>query len=464
MKRIFIETLFIISMVIGPIALFGQPTARKPVAGLAESLTPEKALQHYLHNGDSSFHWEIRDQYEINRAMVFDLLLVSQTWREIKWAHELSLVVPNDNQFDGSLLMIVGGDDKNGIPEWANKDDHFLTVATNIAIINKAVVAVLRQTPNQPLYRGLVEDELISFTLHNFKMDGDYTWPLLFPMVKSAVRAMDAIQEFTAEKLHHPINRFVVSGASKRGWTTWLTGANDSRVEAIAPMVIDVLNMPVNLDYQIKAWHKYSIQIKDYVNLGIPQHAGSKSGLAINHMVDPYSYRNQLTMPKMIFMGTNDEYWVVDAIKNYYDSIPGQNMIMYTPNVGHDLGGGKEAFNSLSAFFGLTLAHKEYPACTWEVKTKKGEVTITVSTTPAILENAVVWSAKSKSMVFTKSLWTSRKLAGSAGKGKVEFTEKMPSSGFRAFYLDCQYKDGKGGLFTESTRMFVMDRNQLKLH
>ena len=222
--------------------------------------------------------------------------------------------------------------------------------------------------------------------------------------------------------------------------------------------------MPVNLDYQIKAWHEYSIQIEDYVKLGIPQQASSESGMAINRMVDPYSYRHQLTIPKMIFMGTNDEYWVVDAIKNYYDSIPGRNMIMYSPNVGHNLGGGKEAFNSLSAFFGITLAHKTYPACSWSARSKKGEVTITVNTTPGELVGAVVWSANSENMVFTKAEWTSREIAGATGKSKITFTEKKPSAGFRAFYMDCRYKDPNGVIFTESTRMFVMDKDELKLH
>ena len=373
------------------------------------------------------------------------------------------MVVPAEIDFDGSLLLIAGGDDKDGVPEWADKEDVFLTAATSIAVKNKALVAVLRQTPNQPLYGDRSEDQLISFTLHNFKNDGDYTWPLLFPMVKGAVRAMDAIQEFAATKLQHPIKRFVVSGASKRGWTTWLTGANDNRVVAIGPMVIDILNMPVSLDYQIKAWHTYSIQIDDYVKLGIPQQSRSESGMAINRMVDPYSYRKQLTMPKMIFMGTNDEYWVVDAIKNYYDSIPGRNMILYSPNVGHDLGGGKKAFNSLSSFFGLTLANKEYPACTWTAKEDKGTVTITVKTTPEALVGASIWSAHSKNMVFTKSRWTSRKIESSAGKSIIEFTEKLPAKGYQAFYLDCEYKDPNGGTFTESTRMFVMDKHALKL-
>jgi PhoPQ-activated pathogenicity-related protein len=234
-------------------------------------------------------------------------------------------------------------------------------------------------------------------------------------------------------------------------------------VEAIGPMVIDILNMPVNLDYQIKAWKEYSIEIEDYVKLGIPQQAHTAGGGAINTMVDPYSYRHLLTMPKMIFMGTNDEYWVVDAIKNYYDSIPGRNMIMYSPNVGHNLGGGKQAFNSLSAFFGLTLAHKIYPACSWSTKVKKGKVEVTVKATSDILDEAIVWSANSENMIFRKAVWTSRSL-GDSGKSKIVFTEHLPETGFRAFYLDLKYKDPNGGDYTESTRMFVMDKDELKLH
>lgn len=419
-------------------------------------VTPSTALQSYLHNGDKTFKWEVKDTYDIGDVKAYALLLTSQQWREHVWTHQLTVLVPKENKYDGALLFITGGSIKNGLPNWNGRDDKFNVGMADMAAKNHAIVAVLRQTPNQPLYNDLTEDELISFTLHNFKKDGDYTWPLLFPMVKSAVRAMDAVQEFSKQQLNHPVNRFVISGASKRGWTTWLTGANDKRAQAIAPMVIDVLNMPVSLDYQIKALGDYSVQIEDYVKLGIPQGAKTESGMAVTTMVDPYSYRKTLTMPKLIFMGTNDEYWVVDNIKNYLDSIPGKNLLHYVPNAGHDLGGGKEAFETLSSFFGATLTNTGYPECSWTTTVSKKGVRVNIKATKDELMDVIVWHADSPDTDFRNDKWTSNDLNISQKK-KLKITEALPTSGYRAFYVNLKYKDVNGGTYTVSTRVFMTD-------
>ena len=52
----------------------------------------------------------------------------------------------------------------------------------------------------------------------------DPTWPALLPMVKSAVRAMDTVQKHLSSLDTGALNikHFVISGGSKRGWTTWM--------------------------------------------------------------------------------------------------------------------------------------------------------------------------------------------------------------------------------------------------
>ena len=104
--------------------------------------------------------------------------------------------------------------------------------------------------PNQPLVfeqdgQQRVEDDLIAYTWMKLMKTGDPTWTARMPMVKSAVRAMDAIQAVMASDAggRLQVDGFVVAGGSKRGWTTWLTGAVDKRVVAIVPIVIDILNV-----------------------------------------------------------------------------------------------------------------------------------------------------------------------------------------------------------------------------
>ena len=93
--------------------------------------------------------------------------------------------MPKEVAHDGALLLITGGSIKEGIPNWSSNEEDKKSISfAQVAQKNKAIVAIVRQVPNQPLYDGLTEDALISFTLHNYKNDKDPTWPLLFPMVK----------------------------------------------------------------------------------------------------------------------------------------------------------------------------------------------------------------------------------------------------------------------------------------
>lgn len=418
----------------------------------------KNALQSYLNIKDDKFKWEIRKKEKFRDITAYSVKLTSQQWREHTWIHQLMIYVPESVEQDGALLFITGGSVKDGEPNWRKPDERAEGFA-DMAHKNKAIVALLYHTPNQPLYGDLTEDQLISYTLHNFKNDKDYTWPLLFPMVKGAIKGMDAIQEFSSQKLNKEITRFTVSGGSKRGWTTWLTGAHDKRVEAIAPMVIDVLNMPVSLDYHVKAWNEYSIQIEDYTKLEIPQQVRTPDGDAIAQMVDPYSYRSKLTMPKMIFIGTNDEYWPVDAIKHYIDEIPGKNAIHYVPNAGHDLGDGIQALTALNAFWGNTLMKNQYNLFAYETNQANNQVELNLKAGTDKLVNAYVWSCTSDDRDFRDNEFSSEEIG--IDKQNVKATVAFPKSGFKAFYIDLEYKSPTGGTYVQSTRMFVADQNEI---
>lgn len=420
---------------------------------------PENALEHYLLNGDTSYRYELKDSGKIGNTTTYQLLLTSQKWKGITWRHQLTVMVPSQLQYKGALLIVSGGSNTNEQPNWSTRDGLW-PVAAQMAETNHSVVAILKQTPNQPLMEGRKEDALISYTLQQYKNDGDHEWPLLFPMVKSALRSMDAVQDFSRKKSILPVEEFLVAGASKRGWTTWLTAASgDKRVKAIAPMVIDMLNMPLSLNAQLKAYGSYSEQIEDYVKLEIPQSTGSKKGKAVTTMIDPYSYKEKLTVPKLIFIGTNDEYWTVDAIKWYINDLPGQTMIHYVPNAGHDLGGGVQALQTLSAFYGKMLQEKPYPILKNSSRVESGKVKLKIVVNKDELQEVNIWSAISTDMDFRNEKWS----LSSMGKGEAENIVEvdLPKEGYKAFYVDFKY-NGQQGSYISSTRMYLLSANGIE--
>lgn len=434
-----------------------------PAARLAaqSAVKPDSALAAYLGNGDYTYNWELKETLPANRMTVYHLLLTSQKWHDAVWTHQLSVIVPDRVDNEQVLLMITGGSTTAGQPEWREgASERLLAPLGEIAVRNRAVAALVRQVPNQPLYDSLKEDALISYTLHRYRQDGDATWPLLFPMTKSAVRAMDAVTEFCAEQLGQRVAGFVVTGASKRGWTTWLAASQDDRVIAAAPMVIDVLNMPRSIQYQIEAFGGYSEQIRDYADLGILQSFSTPEGEAIVTMIDPYSYRRSLTMPKLLLMGTNDPYWVTDNVKNYLDSIPGQNFLHYIPNAGHDLRGGDEAMRTLGGFFSTLLTHEPFPACDYLTRSDGRALTITVGVDAGRLKQAELWSAVSPTRDFRQAEWSSSPLA-KPERDELVVSVPYPADGYSAFYIDLTYTAPNGQDYKLSTRVFMTDKGQL---
>ena len=180
----------------------------------SKPITPETALQAYLYNGDKSFKWEVQDKKKGDGVMLYRLQYTSQTWRGIAWKHEMFVMVPDILKYNDALLFITGGHNTNTVPSTHKWDEELVTSLSKIAKTNMSIVSLIWQVPNQPLYGDLTEDALISYTLHQYLGDHDFTWPLLFPMTKSAIRGMDVVQQFSKKEIKRKVCHFIVCGAS----------------------------------------------------------------------------------------------------------------------------------------------------------------------------------------------------------------------------------------------------------
>ncbi len=370
------------------------------------------ALATYIAAPDTSTKWELVRKVTIDESDVWQLTLTSQTWQGIPWTHDLLVIRPKAAPRTDQMLLINSGGSFNPM-----KPEGLMLGATLAQSINSPV-AVLLGIPRQPLFGGKREDDLIAETFIKYLETGDESWPLLFPMVKSLVKAMDALQEFTGKEWEQRTEKFIVNGASKRGWTAWLTAAADPRVSAIAPMVIDMLNLTAQLPHQEESFGKISDQIRPYTKRGLIPIKDTAREKKLWAMVDPFTYREKYTMPKLIVLGNNDPYWTTDALNLYWDEIPGPKYISYTPNAGHNLTETSEdgkrnpmrAINNVSAFVRLQLQGKLPPEISWKHSdTPEGELQldVTAATQP---EKARLWYATAPTKDFRKARWQSKDL------------------------------------------------------
>jgi PhoPQ-activated pathogenicity-related protein len=365
---------------------FGMAHGQQPIA--------RTALDDYIAKPDTTYKWELAKTIPGPQATTYVLELTSQTWRnqpEVDrpvWKHWLTIVKPAKVDFDTAFIRIGGG--ANGTPPPNRADPN--TVA--MAVQTHSVTMELGQIPNQPLtFNGdgkpRKEDDLIAYCWIKYLDTGDATWLPRLPMVKSVVRAMDAATEFLASPAGGglTLKHFVVAGGSKRGWTTWLTGVADPRVVAIIPIVIDIVNVQATMQNHFAAYGFWAPSVGDYVHHKVMERSESPAYAEMLKIIDPYSYRARLTMPKFILNAAGDQFFTPDSSRFYFDDLVGPKYLRYVPNGDHSLRD-TDAPQSLLAFYNAILMKSQIPTLTW--KMKDGTLEAKPSTKPI---EAKLWQA-----------------------------------------------------------------------
>jgi PhoPQ-activated pathogenicity-related protein len=413
--------------------------------------TSPGALAAYVARPDSSFGWREVASGRVGSAEYVEYLMTSQTWRGIPWKHQLFVLRPANMTRDSrhGLLFIHGGRWK---PEYEaeRRQAQLPGEALLFARLAEAIggpVAVLRQVPFEPIFDRR-EDALIAHTFDQYLQTGESDWPLLQPMVKSAVRAMDAVQSIVRERWDASLDSFTVSGASKRGWTAWLTAATDKRVMAVAPMVIDILNMRAQMDHQRATWGEFSDEIRDYSALDLPTRLKTPRGEELLSMVDPFSYRERLTQPKLILLSTNDRYWPLDALKFYWPGLPSPKHVLYVPNQGHGLRDIDRVIGGLSAVHRYAAAGKPLPSTTWSFASAKDVLTIEVKSDRPT-QGVLIWNARSPTRDFRDAHWTSRECART-DDGHACSADRA-DQGYTAAFAETLFRDEGNPAFSTTT-------------
>ena len=408
----------------------------------------ETALDRYVKKPDPTYRWKLEKTLPGRGFTTYVVDMTSQTWRTADdvdrtvWKHHLLIVKPDAARTNTAMLFIGGGTNRDRPPRQADEEIQAL------ALGSKSVVAQLATVPNQPLVFGgdgqeRLEDDLIAYTWDKFLTTGDPTWIAQLPMTKSAVRAMDTVQALLADQPGGglKIERFVVAGASKRGWTTWLTAAVDQRVVAIIPIVIDVLNTRRSMKHHHAAYGFWAPAIGDYVRHGITARIDTPETLELMKIVDPYAYRDRLTMPKYIVNTTGDQFFLPDSSQFYFTDLPGEKHLRYVPNTDHMMEG-SDAMESVLAFYRALLEGKSRPEFSWQVGAD-GSINVTTEDKPQEIRLWQATAAESRDFRL-ETIGPAFKTSPLEDQGGDKYVAKVPppAKGWTAFFVELVYPSG----------------------
>jgi PhoPQ-activated pathogenicity-related protein len=451
----------------------------------------ETVMEQYVKQPDSAFQYElVKTVYDvIYTTYIFEI--TSQKWHpdEVepgKWKHWLTIVEPrllgeyteyipffSLVRSDTALLYILRGD-----AEHKDRPSEASPQAVQLAISTHSITAEIHGIPidpvafldEQPEKYGTIwcsddnpfkkdeecellrsEDSLQARSIDLALSTGDFTWALMAPMAKAVIRGMDVIQEFLQQRNlgRLVVNSFVLTGHSKRGHIAWLTGALDERVVGVAPVSYDLLNISEQIALQETSWPERSPEQDANEEFDLYTRYKTETGTRLIADTDPYAYRDRLTIPALILVGTGDPYSCSDSVNLYLNELPGETRIFYVPNAGHDIRELAEVENSIAAFYRHIINNQPMPEFSWN-GLEEGLFTVTagqqkpVAVKLWVATNPVNRDFRQPADNETAIQWTSTAIEDS-GDGTYTGVVPPPETGYRAFYVELMYKDTKEG-------------------
>lgn len=206
--------------------------------------------------------------------------LLSQHWSPddmvtpAQWRHNVDIYIPETAKEHHALVVVNNGINYDkGVQITGKPGDFPQETLASISRDTNTIVISVSDIPNQYLTfqddkKPLKEDESVSrsWALFMEAPEKRELMPLNIPMVTALSQAMRLAKK---ELTQWNINSFIITGISKRGWTTWLSAIADPDVEAIVPFAIDLLDIDASLEHIYQSYGgNWPITFYPYYHIG----------------------------------------------------------------------------------------------------------------------------------------------------------------------------------------------------
>ena len=274
--------------------------------------------------------------------------LQSQRWPDpvggAPWSHRVELLQP-DHATPGPALLVIN----NGVAYPGDREPHpgndfsVALLQDLVRTLGMAVISIADVPPQAMALPGdptlRTEDDLVAATWRRFLDAPDLheDWPLQLPMTWAARSALD-LADRELPSAQRP--SYIVTGASKRGWTSWLLALADARVSHLAPVVMDMNWSALAPHIRQVYGGRWPVALRPYVSHGITGDLQSPAFARLMARIDPYHYLHgplapRLALPKLLLQASGDDFFPPDASRFYLDDLPGISTLRVAPNSDH---------------------------------------------------------------------------------------------------------------------------------
>lgn len=355
-------------------------------------------LYEYVHRDDGCYKYEILSEIPGDGYTTYIVNTTSQCWFDESWCsqsvwwHYQFIVVPDEMEITDKAFMFIGLGGNNQDPNDPGiETELILGFIQEYAVRTGSVSVLMNQIPNQPIRfpgdprdKNRSEDSLIAYTWINWiRTPAEERNPetmVLWAMAKGASKGLTTITNVVKEKHGYDIEKFVVAGPSKRGWTTYLVGACDPRVIGIAPQVISMYGFVENMHHHQRSLGGWSFAFEPYWEEDLTTYLDDPVVDTLYPLFDLKEMAANLTMPKLMVKASLDEFFALDDFQFFADDFgPGVQYPWIIENTNHPmLLAWDRLANNLEAFY-LTI-HREldWPEFSYNMEYGNDTASVTV--------------------------------------------------------------------------------------
>lgn len=386
--------------------------------------------------------------------------LHSQNWspqnmvQPSAWQHGVEIYIP-DNARHGKALLIVNNGVSNPGPDGKVQAANDLPEEQILALVRKTgtIAVSVSDVPNQFLTFNddrlpRREDSIVARSWALFLQDPQQhaLTPLHLPMMQAVIKTMDLAEQ---ELQPWNVNDFLGTGASKRAWALWLATIADQRISAVVPLVLDFMNMRTLFAHTRQAYGgNWPPALQDYHREGITAQLDSAAFDKLERIMDPLRYLDspqaaRLALPKYFINAGNDEFFLPDNSRFYFDRLPGQKTMRVVPNSGH--GGIRTVVDEvLTGAIARWQAGTPWPQLSSALKQESGHSVLSLQLAEKPVKLTQWTAVNSQARDFRQPCaiqYVARDVPWD-GSSALELPLRPPQQGWSASFVEARFADG----------------------